>query len=104
MNKSQLKQQLIQQQSLLAKRIDKISQDFQKGRSADFAEQATENENNEVLIGLKLEAENELKQIAGALLKIDSDEYGLCEQCGNPIAEERLVALPYANACIHCAS
>ena len=51
-----------------------------------------------------------LEEIAHALKKIDSGNYGLCELCleqGKPeakarIAKARLQAIPYARNCIEC--
>ena len=45
-----------------------------------------------------------LNDIEDALRKIDADTYGLCEQCGGPIGEARLEAMPAARLCITCAS
>lgn len=53
--------------------------------------------------GLLTAAEQELRQIDAALQRIDLGTYGLCEVCGEPIAEKRLDALPIATRCIECA-
>ncbi len=37
-----------------------------------------------------------------ALRKLYRDEFGACESCGEPIARERLLALPQARLCITC--
>ncbi len=87
----------------LITRIDAIERDFKKGRSADFAEQTTESENDEVLDEIHHEAKAELGQINEALVRIENDEYGVCAKCTEVIAIERLKALPYANTCISCA-
>jgi RNA polymerase-binding protein DksA len=44
-----------------------------------------------------------LGAIDAALRRIDDGTYGLCTNCGKPIAEERLEALPWASLCIDCA-
>lgn len=36
--------------------------------------------------------------------RLDEGTYGICEQCGNPIAAERLAARPVARTCITCAA
>jgi DnaK suppressor protein len=46
--------------------------------------------------------ENELIQIRNALERIDRGVYGMCANCENPIAIERLKNLPYARLCIEC--
>ena len=43
-----------------------------------------------------------LKDIDAALKAIDNDSYGLCELCGEFIAERRLVAMPSARYCVDC--
>ncbi|MDG1026410.1 MAG: TraR/DksA C4-type zinc finger protein [Gammaproteobacteria bacterium] len=34
---------------------------------------------------------------------MENGTYGNCSDCGGQIAEERLIAIPYADACIDCA-
>jgi DnaK suppressor protein len=43
-----------------------------------------------------------LKAIDAALAKIEAGTFGICETCGQSIAEERLAAIPYARQCIDC--
>lgn len=95
---------LTMKQKELSTRIEAITNDFQKGRSADFAEQTTECENDQVLTVIRDEAKEELKQINHALQRIKDDEYGLCVTCGEAIAHARLKALPYTDFCINCAN
>ena len=45
----------------------------------------------------------ELSQVEAALRRLDDGTYGTCTNCGNPIAPERLEAIPWAPVCIDCA-
>jgi len=45
----------------------------------------------------------ELSRIDSALRRIDEDEYGYCQKCGEEIAEKRLVVDPAASFCVDCA-
>ncbi len=45
----------------------------------------------------------ELRQVNHALERLDSGEYGVCEDCDEPIPERRLQAVPYATLCVSCA-
>jgi DnaK suppressor protein len=45
-----------------------------------------------------------LQQVDAALKRIESDEYGLCQTCDEPIALPRLQAQPHAVNCIDCQS
>lgn len=103
MDMNSLKQRLLEQQMVFSSRIETIRKDFAAGRSADFSEQATEMENDEVLVQLKGEAEQELREVNHALEKMASGEYGICEQCAGEIQAARLATLPFTRCCIHCA-
>ncbi|HYQ73011.1 MAG TPA: TraR/DksA C4-type zinc finger protein, partial [Gammaproteobacteria bacterium] len=46
----------------------------------------------------------ELQRITTALRRIDTGEYGDCQDCGEPIAVRRLEMDPAATLCIHCAA
>jgi DnaK suppressor protein len=45
-----------------------------------------------------------LSDIDEALAKLDEGTYGVCEECGRPIGEARLEAMPAARLCIADAS
>ena len=70
----------------------------------DFEEQATQNENDEVMDYLGNAAKTEIEMIKQAICRIDNGQYGLCQVCGEPIGKQRLEALPYTSQCIKCAS
>ena len=44
----------------------------------------------------------QLKMIEAALARIDSEEYGVCLDCGNSIPGVRLDAIPWAVRCVAC--
>ena len=51
-------------------------------------------------------ADNEeqlLAEIDAALERIEAGTFGVCTNCGKPIAEDRLDARPWADLCIDCA-
>ena len=43
-----------------------------------------------------------LSKIEKALKKIEEDEFGVCEECGEDIAVKRLKARPVTTLCIRC--
>ncbi len=53
------------------------------------------------LSGVERDAD-ELNAVVAALARIDGNRYGLCGECGAPIAYERLLAQPQAPRCIRC--
>lgn len=70
----------------------------------DFAEQAVELENQEVLEALEFEVADELRHIEVALTRIEAGEYGNCNGCGETIPPARLKALPTTSLCVDCAT
>lgn len=48
-------------------------------------------------------AKAEIEEIDRALLKLGTEQYGRCEQCGKAIPQSRLEAVPAAAKCIGCA-
>jgi len=99
----QLKAEFTERIVALQKRVDVIHEDFANGRNADWSEQAAERENDEVLNALESEAKVEIQQLSNAILRIDSGHYGICEECGENIAKQRLAVQPAAIKCINCA-
>jgi DnaK suppressor protein len=71
-------------------------------RQGDMADQASGN--NEVHIQLKLKQTDAkiLQAIEEALWRIEKGTYGVCRDCGEPIAEARLNAIPWTRVCITC--
>jgi DnaK suppressor protein len=72
------------------------------GRQGDMADQAAGN--NEVHIQLKLKQTDAkiLQAIQEALGRIEAGTYGVCKDCGEPISEARLKAIPWTRSCISC--
>jgi RNA polymerase-binding transcription factor DksA len=99
----QLTKTLKDKQVELTTRIAAIEADFKKGRSADFSEQTTESENDEVLDEIHHEAKTELLLVRKAILKLENGQYGTCESCDDNINPERLKVLPYTSTCFKCA-
>jgi DnaK suppressor protein len=71
-------------------------------RQGDLADQASGN--NEVHIQLKLKQTDAkiLQAIEEALVRMDKGTYGICRDCGEPIAAARLLAIPWTRVCIAC--
>lgn len=66
---------------------------------ADDGSELFEREKNMAVLS---NSEASLRQIDAALRKFDEGTYGTCDNCGNPIDEKRLRALPEATLCISC--
>jgi DnaK suppressor protein len=67
-----------------------------------LADTATVTLDREIDYTLEENSEHVLKAIEAALVKIEAGTFGICETCEQPIAEDRLAAIPYATQCIDC--
>lgn len=54
-------------------------------------------------VGIANDLEVTASRIERALEKLDEGTYGVCDACGEPIAEGRLRAAPASSTCIECA-
>jgi RNA polymerase-binding transcription factor DksA len=87
---------LAEQLARLGLDADNLDENF-----ADSGQVTAERGELEALTGSLLET---LQEIDDALAKLADGRYGLCEECGQPIGEARLEAMPAARLCIACAS
>ena len=79
-----------------------INAELRETPNPDFEENAVEMEGDEVLEGLGQVAQDEIRQLNLAIQRIDNGIYGDCAECGEPIDEARLAAVPHATKCMDC--
>ena len=70
----------------------------------DFAEQAVQVQNDEVVEALEGEVRERLDQVSHALDRLSRGTGDICERCQASISEGRLSVLPEATLCADCAS
>ena len=70
--------------------------------SSQMDDQSQQEENDEVVNQLESLELNKLNQIIAALKRIETGNFGICNQCHDPISPARLDAFPSATTCIAC--
>ena len=68
-----------------------------------MADLGTDNFEQEFTLSLMETEGGTLQAIESALERCEEGTFGICEDCGGPIAKSRLQAIPYAAVCIKCA-
>jgi len=104
--KARIIDQLRSRNRELGERLARVEADRRKAGGPldpDFAEQAVERENDEVLDALVAAERGELARIGRALERIEADCFGICDDCGDEVDPGRLEALPEAALCLPCA-
>ncbi|MBI4804401.1 MAG: TraR/DksA C4-type zinc finger protein [Desulfovibrio sp.] len=70
----------------------------------DIADRASMESDRNFALLMRERDRQTLARIREALSRIESGEYGECEECGDEIAIARLKAQPMAALCVHCQS
>jgi len=96
------KKKLDQRLSYLQNRLENIEDHLDDPKSADWEENATESEGDEVMEELGLSGLEEIKAINAALARVENGSYGICVKCDEPISAERLDTLPHTPFCRNC--
>lgn len=107
MNKKRIKEDLEKEREDLYKQLAFFkSEDPYLGKNKDvlrnIEDEPTKFEERERIVATTRDLRLRLKEVEKALAKIDTGGYGKCENCGNKIEEDRLLALPTAKYCLGC--
>ena len=70
--------------------------------TGDVVDWAIDAAQDEISSQLAVVESRELAQVEQALERMRTGNYGVCEDCDQPIPALRLQALPYATCCIEC--
>ncbi len=63
---------------------------------------ASATHDSEVAVAVAERLARQLAQIDRALEDFDAGRYGICQDCGDPIAPARLKVLPFTSRCVGC--
>ena len=100
-----VRERLLKRRDELRQRASDASADLRHETdplSADFAEQVTQRENDDVLGAISHSARAELQQLEAALRRLAQGRYTTCSVCAGDIEPERLAAVPYTDKCRAC--
>ena len=80
----------------------KAQREGNKDEGMDAYDLASEERDREINFILSDRERAKIKEIDDALARIGDSSYGICEECGLEIGEERLEALPFTRVCRDC--
>ena len=99
--KKALKQKLIEQLAILKSATDD-AESIRRPHCRDLWEIAEETERAVIIENTLQQTQQNIKHIENALVKIDNNEYGFCEHCGDDISPKRLNIAPEVAFCQSC--
>lgn len=98
---------LVEQKSRILKEVShkvKSESNVLKFEIGDIYDIASNERERELGLMLGDRDREKLADIEDALERINGNAYGECEECGEPIADERLLLLPATRVCVECQS
>ena len=99
-----IRKQLEERLRGLGAKVAEIEGDLRAPHNANWEDNATESQGDEVLDALETSALAEIAEIRTALQRIGDGTYSECATCGREIGENRLAVLPSTTQCIVCAT
>jgi DnaK suppressor protein len=83
------------------KTVSDMVQD-RKGEFPDPTDRASFESERNFLLRIKDRERKLIMKVKEALNRIDNGTFGICESCGRPISEKRLMVRPITTQCIDC--
>jgi DnaK suppressor protein len=102
LNLKDIKEKLIAEREILIEKLKGNDLSVDDSETPDPVDLAVRNYSKNVMLAV---SENESRQLAlidEALLRIEDEEYGPCQNCQNDIQQKRLEAIPWARYCLSC--
>lgn len=100
---NELKSILLKQKLEVENRLnDTAVKQVEKGTTGDDVDRASQEEAQQLELNQRSHDQVRLKKIIQAIARIENNEYGFCEECGDDIAIARLTARPESKYCVEC--
>jgi DnaK suppressor protein len=90
---------------VLLEEAGKTANDMRQDNNGDFpdpTDRASLESDRNFLLRIKDRERKLILKVKEALDRIDNGTFGICESCGRPISEKRLMARPVTTLCIEC--
>jgi DnaK suppressor protein len=90
---------------VLLEEAGKIASDMRQDSNGDFpdpTDRASLESDRNFLLRIKDRERKLIMKVKEALDRIENGTFGICESCGKPISEKRLMARPVTTQCIDC--
>ena len=102
-NLKKIEADLLKRKLELEQKLTEMSKEqFSDGQVQDPGDQALTATMESLRMSLQDAEVEEYRSITRALERIKEGEYGICADCGNPIAEKRLNSFPGTMRCLAC--
>jgi len=101
-NLKEIKEKLIAERELLIDKLKDNDLSVDDAETPDPVDLAVRNYSKNVMLAVSENESRQLMLVDEALLRIEDDEYGVCQNCESEINQKRLAAIPWARYCLDC--
>ncbi|MBK7394691.1 MAG: TraR/DksA family transcriptional regulator [Chloracidobacterium sp.] len=101
-NLKEVKEKLLAERDLLIEKLKGNDLSIDDAETPDPVDLAVRNYSKNVMLAVSENESKQLTLIDEALLRIEDDEYGTCQNCEKDINPKRLAAIPWARYCLDC--
>lgn len=101
-NLKQIKEDLIEERTKIGAKLSGNDLSVDDAETPDPMDLAVRNYSKNVMLAVSENDSRQLMMINEALIRIEDDEYGLCQNCETDINPKRLAAVPWARYCLSC--
>jgi DnaK suppressor protein len=105
--KKEITEKLIEEKRRVLSEVNsmaRVESDASKFEIGDIYDKASNERERELTLTLGDRERGKLSEIENALERLVDNTYDECDECGEPIGEDRLRALPFTRVCVECKS
>ncbi|CAN5737636.1 hypothetical protein BH24ACI3_BH24ACI3_07500 [soil metagenome] len=102
LNLKEIKKKLQAERELLIEKLKGNDLSVDDSETPDPVDLAVRNYSKNVMLAVSENDSRQLALIDDAVLRIDDEEYGTCQNCEKDINSKRLAAIPWARYCLSC--
>ena len=101
-NLKKIKERLLNERALLTEKLKGNDLSIDDAETPDPVDLAVRNYSKNVMLAVSENESRQLVLVDEALLRVEDDEYGVCQNCEKAINQKRLAAIPWARYCLDC--
>ena len=102
LNLKEIKENLLAEREALITKLKGNDLSVDDAETPDPVDLAVRNYSKNVMLAVSENESRQLTLIDEALLRIEDEEYGACQNCEKDINPKRLAAIPWARYCLDC--
>lgn len=101
-NLKKIKERLLNERELLIQKLKGNDLSIDDSETPDPVDLAVRNYSKNVMLAVSENESRQLVLVDEALLRVEDEEYGNCQNCEKSINQKRLAAIPWARYCLDC--